>query len=197
MSVEYVRNMTHKWRTESFADVADGTDYAFTAINNPGFGAVIGINPGESIIRTRVQGQIVVGQKDIHPTTYIPGEYVLGANSMQVGVYYAGPLGVNWPPPNVGQTPSDGGWLMRAQCQLVDMSAFLDVNSLEYCWGVYNLPSACIDSEASRKPATNASMVGLTWTFFNPLVEFWRENTADVLGLISMAFTVNLLVNVP
>lgn len=189
--------MGYQWRSGQFNDFADGTNYAFSSMNNPGYQTIVTLNIGERVVRTRLWGHIVVGQKDIHPTTYVPGEYVLGCNQLQVGVYYAGATGVHWPPPAVGQNPGDGNWLIRCQAQLQGIDTLLDVNSEEYAWGVYTIPDQAHDSEASRGKCTAATQIGLKWSFFNPVVDWWTENTADVLGLISMSLWCECLIETP
>ncbi len=186
--------MTYEWRSAQFSDIADGNTWPSSTFVSPGFATLYSVDPGEEIKRTRITGQITVGCKTINPTTFVPGEFIAGANEMQVGVYYAGADGTNWPPPDVFQTPSDGGWLMRCQLQQQSLNAFLDVNSLEYYWAVYNIPDACINSEASRGAAVDGTQIGLKWTFFNPIEEIWSTDTADQLGLIAAAFTVETLI---
>lgn len=189
--------MPAEWRSAQFATIADGTTWAFSDFVSPGYSTLWSVNPGEAIRRTRITGQILVGCKTIDPTTFVPGEFITGANQLTVGVYYAGPEGLNWPPPSPNQSPGDGGWLMRCQLQQVSLTTMVDVNSLEYYWAVYNIPSDCINSEAERGPATLASQIGLTWTFFNPNEEIWTVHTSDQLGLISAAFTIDTLFRIP
>jgi len=186
--------MPYQWRAASFADIADGTTWGSSAFKSPGYQTLYSVEPGEEIKRTRITGQITVGCKTIDPTTFVPGEFIAGANQMLVGVYYAGSTGADWPPPGPGQNPGDGNWLMRCQLQQRSLNAFLDINSKEYYWAVYDIPSSCINSEASRGAAVDASQIGLTWTFFNPILEIWTVNDSDQLGLISAAFFVETLI---
>lgn len=189
--------MPYQWRSAQFADNTDGNSWAFSAFASPGYANLYDVFAGEEIKRTRITGQVVVGAKTINPTTFVPGEYISGANALTVGVYYAGPTGADWPPPSPTQSPGDGNWLMRCQLEQTSLTAMVDVNSLEYYWAVYKIPDACINSEATRGAATSASQIGLKWNFFNPLLAVWTEHTADQLGLIAAAFTVETLIKTP
>lgn len=185
--------MTYTWLSNQFSDIADGTSWSFSSLQQFWF-ELQDLDPGTQIKRTRITGQVVVGCKTIDPMTFVPGEFISGANQMQVGVYYAGSEGLNWPPPSPSQSPSDGGWLMRCQMQQQSLTTFLDINSLEYYWAVYTIPDACINSEAERGAAAAATKIGLSWTFFNPIEEVWTVANSDQLGLISAAWTVETLI---
>jgi len=117
----------------------------------------------------------------------------MGANQFTVGVYFDKTKADPYVPPQPTQSPMDGNWLSTAMLEIQSVSSVVNGTPLELFWATYKLDMLSVNSEAQRGPATAASAVYLSWTFFNPIELTWTVNSGNRLGLISMSAQVKVL----
>jgi len=183
-----------QWRYKNVADQATATGYAASIWGHSNFYPAIGLATGETVIRTRLQLNLMFGVQGLAPTTFPLPQLWYQGMIVRVGLYCDPTLPFTSTPPDVEVDTSDGGWLMNdlLMPRLVNYGNEQGGNS----WAEVNFQTdaGTFQSFGKRGPVTAAtSGVYLCW-FFNSADTFWELNSTDFFGYMGGSSQVSALV---
>lgn len=188
--------MSKFWDVGQINQFSEGTSFDFEDFGSPFYKQMRVNAVGQTILRTRLQGQILIGVTSPAGFGLSFDFEPLAATSLFFGLW-TDPTQAAGGAPQLGPaSPYDANWLQHGFMSCVHMSTpYVDGTGSTRCSALFRMDTGLSESQGQRGPAKVASDVILTWTFFNPIEEYWRFSVAGQTGLFAGGIGVHMLVD--
>lgn len=188
--------MTKEWQHYYLHETGTGTSWPEAVLaTSPNYTLMIGVAPGQGVIRTRMQGFITLGVNNASPATTDTGASVVASTHLLMGLYFNKTAAVPYAPQGVNTNSSDGNWLQHNLLSLSTLTYWTSGGGYEEALATYRFDSGLAESFAQRGPATVNSGVYLVWDFFNPIVAFWTATSPPLAGRWGYSIKISVLID--
>lgn len=188
--------MSKQWVSSKITQFSEGTSFDFEDFGPPGYKQMNTLTAGQTILRTRMQGQVLIGVTSPAGFGLSFDFEPLAACSLFFGLWSNPTQAAGGAPQTGPANPYDANWLQHGFMSCVHMSPpYVDGTGSTRCSALYRMDTGLSESFAQRGPSKVASDLILQWTFFNPIEQYWRLNVAGQTGLFSAALSVNTLLD--
>lgn len=187
--------MSKFWTYGEIEQFTFGSSWSGSTLQANSTKQLFSVSAGQSVIRTRLQGQVLLGVSSV--TSSSTGSYTqfLAVSRVTFGLYMNKDID-NLPaaPPN---SPYDGHWLQHnvLSCKQVFETPSLGGSTKQLA--LFNFDGGVSESFAQRGPATVNTHLVLTWSFVNNIQPYWALNTSQDLGIMSAWIACHALIDTP
>lgn len=197
MQVDAVRVlMATEWRNIVLNDAGPGEAWSGSPLgSSPSYFQICQWHPGETLLRTRLDGQFTAVLQNADPPDDTIGEYVVGANRLLFGVYAKKTVDAATPPADPSETPGDGFWTLRDVMTLHAYQYYASVaGAVEKYVVTYKFSGGVSQSFSQKGPAELENSIWLSWFLYNPFGLVWDINAFPLHGFFSYNIEASVLV---
>jgi hypothetical protein len=170
------------WRSINILDGGSGGGWATGTFGSAQYAEGPPLNVGETILRSRLEATIMLGMTNSSPSTTVSDPSILGATSIDMGLYCNPARAAPYAPQAATNNATDGHWLQLNEPTLHHYQVFEDSTGLYYLHGVWKLDSGTSQSFRQAGPATALSAVYVAWNFANVFTPFWAATGPPLAG---------------
>lgn len=188
--------MTKEWRYGNIQGGGTGPQFNTGIFGQPPlYRAVINLSAGETVIRTRLHGQVLLGMLNTTPSGDSSGSHLAAATIVQFGLYINKTLTAPYSPQLLPATPLDANWLQVNTFNIRTHQLVETAGPSEQFFSVFEPENGLSESFAQRGPCLHANSIYLVWYFANTEHIYWGETTTPLIGLWSGSIDVWALID--
>lgn len=187
--------MTKRWEYNAFYDVASPGGWSSSMLGGQTSVNMQSLVVGDTVVRTRMQGHLVLGMVNTDPATTVSGWYQIGAPEILFGLYLDKTLAFPYIPVPIQDNPDNEHWLQRDAMSLQFSSYTSTGQGSELFQAGYKFDAGLSQSFAQRGPCTANSAIYLVWSIFSPGSSFWTFNGGNLFATHSCAISTWALIH--
>ena len=188
--------MATEWRSQDLISFGPAAGWTIGPLGAGNSFVLCNWNPGETVLRTRVQGQFTGRLTTIAPATDLTGPYLAGGTLLAFGVW-ANPAGsASDTPPSPDSLTYDPNFIFNNVMELDQFDFFTEqVGTTEGWQATYRFESADKDSHSKRGPNQNDNNIFISWSLFGPLGPWWTTDSSPEFGFFGYALRFSVLID--
>lgn len=184
------------WRNKIFQESGTGASWTSSTLGSIQTWMIMcAVNPGETVIRTRLQIHLTLGVENSNPAGTVTSQSILGGTRPLFGLYCNPSLPEDGPPPGLDSSGLDGFWLMSDMLTLSSQTRYEDSGGVLSVSGTYTPDAGTYDSKAQRGPGSIPTSVFLVWDISATPTPYYQANVVPLAGKWGWAFRCNVLVD--
>lgn len=188
---------TREWRYKVLEGNSSQPNWTLSSLGSTNLLTLCSMAVGETILRTRVQGQIMYEVRDTTPATTQMGTFNAGSQYWGFGVWMS-KTGTSVPaqtPPILGSLRDE--FVFWNQMTLINLDTFHSQDNIDRWNATYGFVNNDNDSTSSRGPCTATSVVQLTWGHANAGFEPMLNTTAGISAFFAYYMQWGVLIETP
>jgi len=186
--------MTTQWRVKPITGGGPQSLWSSDELGAPGYQVISQWFEGETLITSRIQGQVTFSVRDTDPTEVEMGTEAAGAMANTFGIWAKKDAGASTPPLGLPQTGSiNPAWQLYDQMTLVDLNTFHEAIGNDTWTATYAFAGGGTQSRGQRGPATGDTDVYLVYGFENAIFNPTTDSSFTLSSFYGFALTVELL----
>lgn len=187
--------VSKRWDEGEVSQFTFGSSWTGSTLQASSTKQLLNINIGDTIVRTRMQGQVLIGVSSVSNSATGSYTEVLTSTRIMFGLYMN--KASDTLPGGIPAHPYDGNWLQHNQLSCKQVFETGDLGGSTRQMALFGFDGGTSESFAKRGPATTSTHLVMAWSFVNSIQPYWALNTTQDLGIMSAFVTCHALIEGP